>query len=135
MNQFRLRKHQRQLESYYEALQESSYNWHEEENDYQPFVKYMLGIIIAAYRDFTDRAALLTESYYEALQESSYNWHEEENDYQPFVKYMLGIIIAAYRDFTDRAALLTNKAMSKPDRIREIIKGTLGKITKAEIME
>lgn len=88
MNQFRLRKHQRQL-----------------------------------------------ESYYEALQESSYNWHEEENDYQPFVKYMLGIIIAAYRDFTDRAALLTNKAMSKPDRIREIIKGTLGKITKAEIME
>lgn len=48
---------------------------------------------------------------------------------------MLGIIIAAYRDFTDRAALLTNKAMSKPDRIREIIKGTLGKITKAEIME
>ena len=25
--------------------------------------------------------------------------------------------------------------MSKPDRIREIIKGTLGKITKAEIVE
>ena len=25
--------------------------------------------------------------------------------------------------------------MSKPDRIREIIKGTLGKITKAEIMK
>lgn len=47
-------------ESYYEALQESSYNWHEEENDYQPFVKCMLGIIIATYRDFTDRAALLT---------------------------------------------------------------------------
>jgi len=51
------------------------------------------------------------------------------------VKYVLGIIVAAYRDFTDRAALLTNKAMSKPDRIREIIKGTLGKITKAEIMK
>ena len=47
-------------ESYYEALQESSYNWHEEENDYEPFVKYVLGIIVAAYRDFTDRAALLT---------------------------------------------------------------------------
>ena len=47
---------------------------------------------------------------------------------------MLGIIVAAYRDFTERAALLTNKAVSKPYRIREIIKGTLGKITKAEIM-
>ncbi|MCU6747557.1 MULTISPECIES: hypothetical protein [Lachnospiraceae] len=45
------------------------------------------------------------------------------------------IIVAAYRDFTDRAVLLTNKAMSKPDRIREMIKGTLGKITKAEIIE
>lgn len=30
---------------------------------------------------------------------------------------------------------LSVSGMSKPDRIREIIKGTLGKITKAEIVE
>ena len=47
-------------ETYYEVLQESSYGWHEEENDYAPFVRYMLGTIVAAYRDFTDRVELLT---------------------------------------------------------------------------
>lgn len=96
---------------------------------------YRCGYNVGQYISIEKLISDTKESYYEALQESSYNWHEEENDYQPFVKYMLGIIIAAYREFTDRAALLTNKAMSKPDRIREIIKGTLGKITKAEIME
>ena len=96
---------------------------------------YRCGYNVGKYISIEKLISDTKESYYEALQESSYNWHEEENDYQPFVKYMLGIIIAAYREFTDRAALLTNKAMSKPDRIREIIKGTLGKITKAEIME
>jgi Fic family protein len=28
--------------SYYESLQESSLNWHEEENDYIPFVQYSI---------------------------------------------------------------------------------------------
>ncbi len=41
--------------SYYECLQESSLNWSEEENDYIPFVQYMLGVLVAAYRDFSDR--------------------------------------------------------------------------------
>ena len=96
---------------------------------------YRCGYNVGQYISIEKLISDTKESYYEALQESSYNWHEEKNDYEPFVKYMLGIIVAAYRDFTDRAALLTNKAMSKPDRIREVIKGTLGKITKAEIME
>ena len=48
-------------ESYYAALQESSDKWHEEENDYEPFVAYMLGVIIAAYREFFDRTRLLEE--------------------------------------------------------------------------
>lgn len=39
-------------ESYYDALQESSQKWHEEENDYLPFATYLLGILVAAYREF-----------------------------------------------------------------------------------
>ena len=39
-------------EIYYESLQLSSAGWHENKNDYEPFVKYMLGVIVAAYRDF-----------------------------------------------------------------------------------
>ncbi len=46
-------------ESYYECLQQSSFGWHEEENDYVPFVKYMLGVIVAAYRDFSERVQFL----------------------------------------------------------------------------
>lgn len=47
-------------ETYYEVLQDSSLNWHENENDYKPFVKYMLGVIISAYRDFEFRVKLVT---------------------------------------------------------------------------
>ena len=48
-------------ETYYEVLEESSVNWHEGQNDYAPFVRYMLGIIVAAYREFGERAFLLTK--------------------------------------------------------------------------
>ena len=47
-------------ETYYEALQASSTGWHENENDYEPFVRYMLGVILKAYRDFDERASILT---------------------------------------------------------------------------
>jgi Fic family protein len=46
---------------YYDVLQESSQGWMEEENDYEPFVKYILGIITAAYRDFFDRTQIVEE--------------------------------------------------------------------------
>ena len=42
-------------DSYYEALQASSHDWHECANDYLPFLKYMLGIIVKAYNEFEDR--------------------------------------------------------------------------------
>jgi len=47
--------------SYYDALQKSSEDWHENENNYAPFVKYMLGVVVAAYRDFMDRTKLIEE--------------------------------------------------------------------------
>lgn len=42
-------------ETYYEALQESSNGWHENENNYESFVKYYLGIILKAYSEFEGR--------------------------------------------------------------------------------
>ena len=42
-------------DSYYEALQESSLNWHDNGNDYLPFLKYMLGVVVKAYNEFEDR--------------------------------------------------------------------------------
>ena len=46
--------------AYYDALELSQTGWHEEEDDPTPFVKYMLGTIISAYRDFEDRMEIIT---------------------------------------------------------------------------
>ena len=49
-------------DSYYEALELSSLNWHESSNNDEYFVKYMLGIIISAYKDFSTRIWKLTRA-------------------------------------------------------------------------
>ena len=46
-------------DDYYDALNRSSKGWMESENDDTPFVKYILGVILAAYRDFEQRVDLL----------------------------------------------------------------------------
>lgn len=96
---------------------------------------YRAGYYVGKYISIEKLISDTKETYYEALQESSYGWHEGKNDYAPFVKYLLGIIVAAYREFASRLELVADKNLSKPDRVREIIKGTLGRITKTEIME
>lgn len=96
---------------------------------------YRSGYIVGKYISIEKVIEQSKETYYETLQQCSAGWHENQNDYTPFVRYMLGVIVAAYRDFSSRVQVLVTSGMSKPDRIREVIKGTLGKITKAEIME
>lgn len=46
-------------DDYYDALRQSSRGWMESENDDTPFVKYILGVILAAYRDFEERVNLV----------------------------------------------------------------------------
>ena len=48
-------------DSYYDALQASSENWHEKGNDAWEFIRYMLGIILAAYREFENRVVTAAE--------------------------------------------------------------------------
>lgn len=96
---------------------------------------YRSGYIVGKYISIEKVIEQSKETYYETLQQSSAGWHENENDYVPFVRYLLGTIVAAYREFSSRVQLLVTSGMSKPDRIRELIKNTLGKITKTEIME
>jgi Fic family protein len=95
---------------------------------------YRAGYRIGKYISLEKIISDSKETYYEALQDSSYGWHEGTNDYAPFVRYLLGTILAAYREFRERAGLLTTEKLSKPGRVREIIKNHLGKITKTEIM-
>ena len=44
---------------YYDALGEAQNGWHEGNEDAVPFIKYLLGTILAAYKDFEDRFALV----------------------------------------------------------------------------
>lgn len=96
---------------------------------------YRAGYMVGKYISIEKLIEQSKETYYEALYDSSRDWHEGMNDYAPFVRYSLGVILAAYRDFVSRIELFGADGIKKPEIIREIIKGTLGKITKREILE
>ena len=96
---------------------------------------YHAGYEVGKYISIEKIIEKTKETYYDALQASSVGWHESENDYAPFVRYLLGVVAAAYADFDARVNALQNAGLSKPDRVREVIKNTLGRITKTEIME
>ena len=44
---------------YYDALRQAQSGWHEGTEDAVPFIKYLLGTVLAAYKDFEDRFALV----------------------------------------------------------------------------
>ena len=44
---------------YYDALGQAQIGWHEGAEDAVPFIKYLLGTILAAYKDFEERFALV----------------------------------------------------------------------------
>jgi Fic family protein len=57
-------------ERYYDSLRESSELWHNEKNEYKPFVYYMLQIILKAYQEFEERVSLVEKksTSYERIQ-------------------------------------------------------------------
>lgn len=96
---------------------------------------YKSDYIVGKYISIEKLIEATKESYYEALRESSERWLEDENDYEPFVVYMLGVMAAAYREFFERTKLIEEKKIAKPDRVEEEIRNSIGKITKAELLE
>ena len=49
-------------ESYYDALNKSSKNWHEGKHDLIPWWEYFLGILLKAYKDFESRVGLISSA-------------------------------------------------------------------------
>ena len=45
--------------NYYDALETASTGWHEEKEDPTAFIKYMLGVILACYREFESRVEII----------------------------------------------------------------------------
>ncbi len=96
---------------------------------------YRSGYIVGKYISIERMIESTKERYYDVLQRSSAGWHEGENDYVPFVKYMLGIILEAHREFSERVQSIAESKLSKPERVEKIIKETLSKVTKQDILE
>ena len=47
--------------AYYDTLRQAGVDWHKENEDVLPFVKYLLGTILAAYKEFEDRFSIIEE--------------------------------------------------------------------------
>lgn len=94
---------------------------------------YRSGYIVGKYISIEKIIEKSQTTYYEVLQDCSFNWHDNKNEYVSFVEYILGVILVAYRDFSSTVITISTSGLSKPERIRELIKDSLGKITKAQI--
>ena len=59
---------------YYNSLNDSQYNWHEGKENKTPFIKYILGTILSAYKDFEERYKLIEikKSALESVREATY---------------------------------------------------------------
>ena len=101
-------------------MQESSAGWHEDENDYAPFVRYMLGVIVAAYRDFSSRVELLTNR--------SLSKHDRIRE---LIKNHLGQITKSeiMAKFPDISQITVQRALSDMLKNEEIIKIGGGRYT------
>lgn len=43
-------------------MQKSQYGWEDGKEDVVPFIKYILGTVVSAYRDFDDRMEIVSEN-------------------------------------------------------------------------
>ena len=96
---------------------------------------YHAGYIVGKYISIEMMIEKSKETYYEALRASSAGWLDGDNDPKPFVRYFLGLLLKCYRTFEERVTDIIGAKMSKPDRIRNAIDRTIGKFTKAQLLE
>ena len=61
-------------DAYYDALSKVDKGWHENDNDPTPFIKYILRILLTAYREFEDRMSLVE------TKQSSYDYVKNTTD-------------------------------------------------------
>ncbi len=96
---------------------------------------YHSGYIVGKYISIEMMIERSKETYYEALRSSSVRWLDGTNDAKPFVRYFLGLLLKCYRTFEERVTDVIGTKMLKPERIRNAIDRTIGKFTKAQLLE
>ena len=65
---------QKNKDLYYASLNDSQHNWHDGNDNKVPFIKYILGTILSAYKDFEERFNLIEtkKSALEIVREATY---------------------------------------------------------------
>ncbi len=96
---------------------------------------YHAGYIVGKYISIEMMIERSKETYYEALQSSSVGWLDGTNNAKPFVRYFLGLLLKCYRTFEERVTDVIGTKMTKQERIRSVIDRTIGRFTKAQLLE
>lgn len=96
---------------------------------------YRCGYEVGKYVSIEKEIERTKGDYYEALAASSSGWDEGANDPGPFVRYMLGAVLAAYRDLEERVGAVSAARMTKAERVEEALRSSVGRVTKARLME
>lgn len=95
---------------------------------------YRAGYIVGKYISIEMIIEKTKETYYDVLKECSFGWHEASNNYRPFLEYYLGVILNGYKEFSTKAEYIINRKLKVSERVEEIIKNKVGRITKNEIV-
>ncbi len=111
-------------DSYYEALQNSSQKWHTADNDELPFLKYMLGIILKAYRECDDRFKLIAEKKLTSPERVLF---VIQKSLKPLSKSDIMILCP---DISQRTIERALKALQDDEKIRRVGNGRSTKYTK-----
>ncbi|MBP9854441.1 MAG: Fic family protein, partial [Candidatus Omnitrophica bacterium] len=93
-------------ETYYESLEKSSQNWHEEKHDPQPWLRYFYGTLLSAYKEFEARAGAVKENTSKTKQVKDFidravlpfSIADIEKEYPSISKDMIRFVIRELRD-------------------------------------
>lgn len=112
-------------DSYYEELQNSSEKWHTGENDELPFMKYMLGIIMKAYKECDNRFKLIGE---EKLTSAERVFFVIQKSLEPLSKKDIMILCP---DISQRTVERALKELQDSEKIRQVGAGRSTKYIKS----
>lgn len=101
-------------ETYYETLQASSIGWLENEQDYTPFVRYFLGIILRAYEDFSERFEVVINRELTSTERLT---EELEKSFEPLSRVDLETLLPDISRRTIERALSELQAEKKIEKI------------------
>ena len=101
-------------QTYYDALQTSSVGWLENEQDYTPFVRYLLGIILRTYEEFSERFEMIINR---ELTPAERVVEELEKSFEPLSRADLENLLPDISQRTIERALAELQAESKIQKV------------------